>query len=98
MKNIIFSLVVYFISSNVFCQKSNFDFYGNAIDMKNLSPLEYDSLIKYSKVPTDLLQYINTNIVKYGLEDWSIVLFLKSYTNAVFKNSSNTDKVRFYLV
>lgn len=75
-------------------QNNSFDFYGNAVPLNIVSAQDCDSVLKDSKVPATLLHCITTNINKYDLEDWSIVLFLKKYVDAAFNNIKGSDKTK----
>lgn len=94
MKPVLLLTFVCFIVGTVYSQERSFDFYGNTIELKNLPVQDCDSMIKENKVPASLQQYLNENIVRYGLEDWAIVLFLKAYVETGFKNVSDADKVK----
>lgn len=94
MKPVLFFVFVCFIVGTVYSQERSFDFYGNTIELKNLPAQDYDSIIKENKVPASLQLYLNENIVRYNLEDWAIVLFLKTYVEAAFTDVSDAGKVK----
>jgi hypothetical protein len=94
MKSVLLFVFVCFIISTAYSQERSFNFYGNTIELKNLSAEDCDSMIKENKVPASLQLYLNENIVRYNLEDWAIVLFLKTYVEAAFTDVSDAGKVK----
>jgi hypothetical protein len=93
-KGLLVFLLSSFFFTTVFCQNTNFDFYGNAVVLENISVQDCDSIIKQGIVPAVIQQYINRHITQYDLEDWAVVLFLKKYVDEAFKNISDAGKVK----
>jgi hypothetical protein len=98
MKVAILSFCLAMIFARSYCQKDNFDFYGNKIKCVNLTNTINDSLLHKKLVPNVIKNLIQTNVDRFGLEDWSLVLFLNQYVKAQFADLKEIDRVKILSV
>src|SRR6476620_9763335 len=94
MKNYFLISCFVLIFHGSYGQNNCFDFYGNCVPTIELSSKEVDTLASDQRVPHSVKSFIGANIERFGLEDWSVVLFLNKFVSAQFSKRNEVERVR----
>jgi hypothetical protein len=91
-----FAFFILLVFANRIYGQDKFNFYGNTVQLPDVSPQEYNKLVNDIVIPASLVQYVDKNIELYNLQDWSTVLFLKQYVYAGFPGITDAKKVKIF--